>query len=111
MPVFRFRLKIDLTLLVISNLAKLTLFITREFARFLADGLEYARNGKIFHFPLFKIRRLHLLRFTFPKFMFLIHKSKRVILIYKYKYKKTKYMNLCFIFIKIKIKRGVYGYE
>jgi len=71
MPVFRFRLKIDLTLLVISNLAKLTLFITREFARFLADGLEYARNGKICHFPLSKIRRLHLLRFMFPKFIFL----------------------------------------
>jgi hypothetical protein len=50
MPIFRFRLKIDLTLLVISNLHKLTLFITREFARFLADGLEYARNGKNCHF-------------------------------------------------------------
>ena len=71
MSIFRFRLKIDLTLLVISNLTKLTLFITREFARFLADGLEYARNGKICHFTLSKIRRLHLLRFTFPKFMFL----------------------------------------
>jgi len=55
MPIFRFRLKIDLTLLVISNLANLTLFITREFARFLADGLEYARNGKICHFPLSEI--------------------------------------------------------
>lgn len=71
MPIFRFRLKIDLTLLAISNLAKLTLFITREFARFLADGLEYARNGKICHFPLSEIKRLHLLRFTFPKFIFL----------------------------------------
>lgn len=64
-------MKMDLTLLVISNLAKLTLFITREFARFLADGLEYARNGKICHFLLFEISRLHLLGFTFPKFMFL----------------------------------------
>lgn len=71
MPIFRFRLKIDLTLLVISNLHKLTLFITREFARFLADGLENARNGKICHFPLSEIGRLHLLRFMFPKFTFL----------------------------------------
>jgi len=55
MPIFRFRLKIDLTLLVISNLHKLTLFITREFARFLADGLENARNGKICHFLLTEI--------------------------------------------------------
>lgn len=71
MPIFRFRLKIDLTLLVISNLHKLALFITREFARFLADGLEYARNGKNCHFLLPEIGRLHLLRFIFPKFMFL----------------------------------------
>lgn len=71
MPIFLFRLKIDLTLLVISNLHKLTLFITREFARFLADGLEYARNGKISHFLLSEIGCLHLLRFIFPKFMFL----------------------------------------
>lgn len=61
----------DLTLLVFSKLAKLTLFITREFARFLAGGLENARNGKICHFLLSEIKRLHLLRFTFPKFMFL----------------------------------------
>lgn len=71
MPIFRFCLKIDLTLLVISNLHKLTLFVTREFARFLADGLEYARNGKNCHFLLSEIGRLHLLRFIFPKFMFL----------------------------------------
>lgn len=71
MPNFRFCLKTDLTLLVISNLAKITLFITREFARFLAGGLEYARNGKISHFLLSEIGRLHLLRFIFPKFMFL----------------------------------------
>ena len=71
MPIFRFRLKTDLTLLVISNLAKLTLFITREFAHFLAGGLENARNGKNCHFTLSEIKRLHLLRFTFPKFMFL----------------------------------------
>ena len=71
MPNFRFCLKTDLTLLVISNLAKITLFITREFARFLANGLEYARNGKISHFLLSEIGRLHLLRFIFPKFMFL----------------------------------------
>lgn len=71
MPIFRFCLKIDLTLLVISNLPKLTLFITREFARFLADGLEYARNGKNCHFLLSEISRLHLLRFTFSKFIFL----------------------------------------
>lgn len=71
MPIFRFRLKIDLTLLVISNLAKLTLFITREFARFLAGGLENARNGKICHFPLSEIWCLHLLRFMFLKFIFL----------------------------------------
>ncbi len=71
MPIFRFCLKTDLTLLVISNLHKLTLFITREFAHFLADGLEYARNGKISHFLLSEIGRLHLLRFIFHKFMFL----------------------------------------
>lgn len=71
MPIFRFCLKIDLTLLVISNLHKLTLFITREFARFLADGLEYARNGKNCHFLLPEIGRLHLLRFMFSKFIFL----------------------------------------
>ena len=71
MPIFRFCLKTDLTLLAISNLAKLTLFITREFARFLADGLEYARNGKISHFLLSEIGYLHLLRFMFSKFMFL----------------------------------------
>ncbi|EKC77343.1 hypothetical protein OBE_00406 [human gut metagenome] len=71
MPIFRFRLKIDLTLLVISNLHKLTLLITREFARFLADGLEYARNGKNCHFLLSEIGCLHLLRFMFSKFMFL----------------------------------------
>lgn len=71
MPIFRFRLKIDLTLLVISNLHKSTLFITREFARFLADGLEYARNGKNCHFLLPEIGRLHLLRFMFSKFIFL----------------------------------------
>ena len=70
MPIFRFRLKIDLTLLVISNLHKLTLFITREFARFLADGLEYARNGKNCHFLLPEIGRLHLLRFMFSKIIF-----------------------------------------
>ena len=71
MPIFRFRLKIDLTLLVISNLDKLTLFITREFTRLLADGLEYARNGKNCHFLLPEIGRLHLLRFMFSKFIFL----------------------------------------
>ena len=71
MPIFLFRLKIDLTLLVISNLHKLTLFITREFARFLAGGLEYARNGKNCHFLLPEIGRLHLLRFMFSKFIFL----------------------------------------
>ena len=71
MPIFRFCLKTDLTLLVISNLHKLTLFITREFARFLADGLEYARNGKNCHFLLPEIGRLHLLRFMFSKFIFL----------------------------------------
>jgi hypothetical protein len=57
MPIFLLRLKIDLTLLVISNFAKLTLFITCEFARFLADGLEYARNGKNCHFLLSEIGR------------------------------------------------------
>lgn len=71
MPIFLFCLKIDLTLLVISNLDKLTLFITREFTRLLADGLEYARNGKNCHFLLSEIGRLHLLRFMFPKLMFL----------------------------------------
>lgn len=71
MPIFLFCLKIDLTLLVISNLDKLTLFITREFTRLLADGLEYARNGKNCHFLLSEIGRLHLLRFMISKFMFL----------------------------------------
>ena len=70
MPIFLIRLKIDLTLLVISNLAKLTLFIIREFARFLADGLEYARNGKISHFLLSEIGRLHLLGLYFLSLCF-----------------------------------------
>lgn len=47
MPIFRFRLKIDLTLLVISNLHKLTLFITREFARFLAMGWNTLEMEKL----------------------------------------------------------------